>query len=171
MNTMNRTLLCTPLLLLAALCSRPVFADAQYNPSVNLPSPTPNFSYDILLHSDGRYYAVIPISVTNQYVEIKGATASTTLYIQWSMTNRIQGPNANGPLSYDNSAGPTLVGTDGSGNFRCYFLNASPGSWSMNFRAMNSGSWTVSAGSSITDPTGLAHSLTLTVKGDVYWIS
>jgi len=151
---MNRILLGTSLLLAAGLCGQAAQAAPNYTASATIVSPTgtytayyPNLTYQV------------PLSVTNQYVDVSGAAPSSTISISWGM--RDAETDINFLLASDSSNGPTVVPTDIAGHYRHYVNGNSTGSVSYTVQIQANGqTQSFFAYSVITDTNGQSYSRT-----------
>ena len=141
---MKRILLGTTLLLSASFCGHIAHADVTYTASTNIVSPPNGATYT-------AYYpnpASIPISVTNQFVDVTGAAPSSQISVTWSMYDNVS--TASGPLviAYDRTRTSQLQLTDMYGHFRRNVNNNGSGSLSATATSTG-GSYTFGSGSGI----------------------
>ena len=153
---MNRILLGTSLLLTAGLFGQSTQAAPTYVSSANIVSPANKAVFTAVYPSSAQ----VPFSVTNQYVDISGATASSTIAIGWAMNNTVVLTNPNGVfflLANDHSNGTTTVSTDMMGHFRRYLNGGTTGNSSATIPLSGGYGGKFDAGATITDAAGNNH--------------
>ena len=151
---MKRTLLSTPLLLLAGLCGPSAHAAYTiYTPSSTLVAPANNSIYTV---EYGNTTAQVPASVTNQWVDVSG-DPNTIITLRYSMsdfaTQRLNGGNSNPTYVAHDWAGPLQIGIDKTGHWHRNVNNNSSGSLSANFSAAPGG-YSFTGGSILEDSSG-----------------
>ncbi len=160
---MNRLLLGTSLLLTAGLFGQSAQAAPQYLPSViNITSPLNRSTQNA---PPPAYLAQVPCSVTNQSIQVTGATPLSFVKISWSMQDQATNAatNPSNPYVANDTGGPTLEMIQPDGTFTRN-VNGGSGSVSQTLPfdprvgGLN-GFYAFSAGSAITDPSGAVHSV------------
>ena len=145
---MKRILLCTTLLLLTGLHGQAVFADA-YTASGVISSPANGAVYTIFYGDSIQ----IPITITNQFVEVNHAAPSTPISVSWKMISAYGTSTQGTLLAGDFSGGQRVVMTDKNGVFHRNVFDAATGNLSASVKSYG-GSYTVDTESVITPLSG-----------------